>query len=68
MLSSQTFNVGHKSQEHIEFMTEDVLYQKALNEVQRHLGNMENITDKANIVYIKNTTQDYIGLYSFYII
>ena len=42
-------------------MTEDAIYQKTLNEVQRHLVDKGNITDKAKILYIMDITKKYIS-------
>ena len=56
------FKLGKKA----ELVTEEVIFQKTLNEVQRHLGDMRNITDKAKISYIKDLTKKYIG--GFYLI
>ena len=44
-----------------EIMTEDVIYQKTLNEVQRHLVDIRNTTDKAKILYIMDITKKYIS-------
>ena len=43
------------------FMTEEAIYWKTLNAVQRQLEDIEQITDKAEVLYIEEITRKYIG-------
>ena len=42
-------------------MTEETIYWKTLNAVQRQLEDIEQITDKAEVLYIEEITRKYIG-------
>ena len=57
----QTKILESESKNDTEVMTEDIIYQKVLNEVQRHLADMGQITDIAKILYIKDITKKYIS-------